>query len=86
MLCDKCKDAPALEGKERCQYCEDDTIVGDERRYVKDYALGQVRNELEWAVKNITSPLITKEYRKTYTERIMDALKNLEAIKPNNEV
>ena len=83
-LCEKCKDAHALEGKEHCSFCEDDTIVGDEKRYVKRYSLDQIRSELEWAVKNITSPLVTAEYRQVYKDRIADSLAKLDEIKPNN--
>ena len=83
-LCEKCEDAPALEGKKRCDFCEDDTIIGDEKRYVKQYSLDLIRNELEWAVKHITSPLVTQEYRDVYKKRIAEQLEKLDQIKPNN--
>lgn len=85
MACEKCKDAPALGGETRCGFCKDDTFVGDERRSNKKYALGMIQNELEWAVKNITSPLITQEYRDVYKEKIAQALKQLDEIPANNE-
>lgn len=84
MLCKKCKDAPAIEGKERCSFCTDDTIVGNEKRAVIRYSLDQVHSTLEWAVRNICSPLVTAEYRQVYKDRIADALKELDKIKPNN--